>query len=432
MMKITLIQPRVGHNPSYVHEPLNLGYIAAYLKENGCDDVGIHIGAFETDREIIRDASDADIVGFTTTSPMMKHAEELAMKVKENNSTAIIVFGGSHPSVLPENTLKNENIDVVVRGEGEITLLEIVQAIEGGASFKAITGVSYKHKGDILHNSNRQLIKEIDTIPFPARNLMCQDKFLEIGFKKYGDKGAWVFSSRGCPYHCTYCASCSIWTRKWRARSPENIIEEICELVDKYNVDRINFADDTFTISRKRVIEFCNLLIRENLQISWGCNVRVDNIDKKLFEIMNSAGCTDVWIGAESGSPIILKDIKKDITLNQIKNAFTWSKEAGLKRRAYLMIGSPKESKETILQTEKLIEEIRPDSLEFSILTPYPGCENYEKAKKEGYVSDDMDWSKVDLFSSECVLMNTHYLTKDEIKKEHERLSEKYKEYQRI
>jgi anaerobic magnesium-protoporphyrin IX monomethyl ester cyclase len=431
-MTITLIQPRVGHNPSYIHEPLNLGYIAAYLIESGYKDVDIHIGAFETDKGIISDASEADIVGFTATSPMMKHAEELAKQIKEENPKAVIIFGGSHPSVLPKNSLKNENIDVVVRGEGEMTMLDIAQAVERGVSFKQITGISYKNKGEIIHNPYRELISDIDTIPFPARTLMSQEKFLEIGYKKYSDRGAWIFSSRGCPYHCTYCASCSIWTRKWRARSPENIFEEIRELIDSYNVDRINFADDTFTISRKRVVEFCNLLKRENLQISWGCNVRGDNVDKKLFEIMKSAGCTDVWIGAESGSPIILKDIKKGITLTQIKNAFRWSKEVGLKRRAYLMVGSPKESKETILQTEKLVDDVKPDTLEFSILTPYPGCENYEMAKKVGYVRDDMDWSKVDLFSSNSALMNTKYLSKEEVRKGHERLSEKYRQYKRI
>lgn len=431
-MRISLIQPRVGHNPSYIHEPLNLGYIAAYLIEKGYENEDIHIGAFETDKEIISAVSETDIIGFTATSPMMKHAEELARKIKKNNAETVIVFGGSHPSVLPENTLKNENIDVVVSGEGEITMLEIVQAIDKGLPFDMVNGISYRNKGDIIHNPNRELIKDIDTIPFPARKLMKQDKFLEIGYKKYGDRGAWVFSSRGCPYHCTYCASWRIWTRKWRARSPENIIEEVCELVDAFNLDRINFADDTFTISRERVIEFCHQLKREKLQITWGCNVRADSVDKKLFEVMKSAGCTDIWIGAESGSPIILKDIKKGITLTQIKNAFKWSKDADLKRRAYLMIGSPKESKETIRQTEKLVDEIKPDTLEFSILTPYPGCENYEMAKKDGYASDDVDWSKIDLFSSDCALMDTQYLSKREIKEEHERLSGKYRRYQKI
>lgn len=431
-MKITLIQPRVGHNPLYIHEPLNLGYLASYLIENGYKDVDIHIGAFETDDNIIASSSDADIVGFTATSPMMKHAKELARKINEANPKTAIIFGGSHPSVLTENTLRNENIDIVVRGEGEITMLKVVQAIEMGQPIDMIKGISHKKGEKIVHNPDRELIKDIDSIPFPARHLMYQKKFLEIGYKKYGDCGAWIFSSRGCPYYCTYCASWRIWTRKWRARSPENMIKEICDLIDKYGVNRINFADDTFTISRNRVVEFCNALKKEKMKISWGCNIRANTVDKELLELMRGTGCRDVWIGVESGSPVILKELKKGITVAQIKNAFKWSKEAGLKRRAYLMIGSPKESEETINQTEQLIEEIEPDIAEFSILTPYPGCENYDIAKKEGYVSDDMDWSKVDIFSSDCALMDTQYLSKEEVRREHERLSEKYRDYQRI
>jgi len=261
---------------------------------------------------------------------------------------------------------------------------------------------------------------------------MKQNRFLDMGQEKYGDRGAWIFSSRGCPYKCTYCASCSIWTRKWRARSPNNIVKEINSLIKEFNVNRINFADDTFSISKKRIIEFCEILINENLDVTWGCNVRVDNIDKNLFKIMKEAGCTDIWVGVESGSPIILEDIKKKITLNQIRNAFFWSKEVGLKRRAYLMIGSPKESKETINETERLLEEIKPDTMDFSILTPYPGCENYYDALKKGYINEKIDWSTIDLFNSECGLLPTEYLNREEIAREHHRLSEKYKEYKKV
>lgn len=425
-MKVSLIQPKVGHNPFYIHEPLNLGYLAAYLIENGYKDIDIHISAFEDDDRIISAASDADIIGFTATSPMMSHAQELAMKIKRINPSSVVIFGGTHPSVLTENTLQNRFTDIVVRGEGEVTMLKVVQAVESRLPLNTIKGISYRNKGGIVHTPDRELIEDIDGIPFPARDLMSQNRFLDLGFKKYGDRGAWIYSSRGCPYHCTYCASWRIWTRRWRARSPQNIIKEINELVDKYHVNRINFADDTFTISKRRVIEFCDLLKREISQVSWGCNIRADTVDKELLEIMNGAGCTDVWIGVESGSPVILKDLKKGITIEQIKNAFKWSKEVGLKRRAYLMIGSPKESRDTISMTETLIDNIDPDIAEFSIFTPYPGCENYEIAKKDGYISDDIEWSEIDLFSRDCGLMNTQYLSKEDIKREHERLSEKY------
>jgi radical SAM superfamily enzyme YgiQ (UPF0313 family) len=429
-MKITLIQPRVGHDPSYIHEPLNLGYIAAYLKKHGYTDVNIHIGAFEADDKIISDAADSDIVGFTATSPMIKHAKDLAGKIKGANPESLIVLGGAHASVLPENVLQDINIDVVVRGEGELTMLELVQAIERKTSFENIRGLSYKQGGQIIHNPTRELIMDLDSLPFPARKLIGQDKFLEIGYKKYGDKGAWVFSSRGCPSCCTYCASNGVWTRRWRARSPANIVKEIRELVNEYGVDRINFADDTFTISKDRVSEFCNYLKKENLNVSWGCNIRANTIDKDLLKIMKDAGCTDVWIGVESGSPIVLQNIRKGITINQIKNAFMWSKEVGLKTRAYLMIGSPKESRETIQQTESLVDEIQPDVLEFSIFTPYPGCEDYKMAKEKGCVSDGMDWSMVSLLSSS--LVGSQYLSKEEIREERNRLAKKYEKRLRI
>jgi radical SAM superfamily enzyme YgiQ (UPF0313 family) len=429
-MKITLIQPRVGHDPSYIHEPLNLGYIAAYLKKHGYADVNIHIGAFEADDKIISDAANSDIVGFTATSPMIKHAKDLASKIKRANLESLIVLGGAHASVLPDNTLQDMNIDAVVRGEGELTMHELVQAIERKASFENICGLSYKKDGQIIHNPNRELIKDLDSLPFPARELMSLDKFLEIGYKKYGDKGAWVFSSRGCPSRCTYCASYGVWTRKWRARSPANIVEEIRELVNKYGINRINFADDTFTISKDRVAEFCNYLKKENSQVSWGCNIRANTIDKNLLKIMGDAGCTDVWIGVESGSPIILKNIRKGMTIEQIKNAFKWSKEVGLRTRAYLMIGSPKESRETIYQTESLVDEIQPDFLEFSIMTPYPGCEDYTIAKENGHVSDGMDWSMVSLLSSS--LVGSQYLSKEEIREERNRLAKKYEKRLRI
>lgn len=432
-MRITLIQPRVGHNPSYIHEPLNLGYLAAYLIQNGCGEVDIHIAAFESDAEIVSHASSCGIVGFTATSPMMKHAKELARQIKQANPEAVIIFGGAHPTVLPDNTLKDNSIDIVVRGEGEKTIFEVAQAIENKEPLGKIEGISYKNdKEEVIHNPDRGLIPDIDSIPCPARGLINQERFLRIGYDKYGDRGAWVFSSRGCPYRCTYCASWRTWTRKWRGRSPQNIIDEIKGLVDDFNVDRINFADDTFTISRRRVEEFCQLMQKEDLRIAWGCNIRVDTVNKELFEKMQSAGCVDVWVGAESGSPLILKDIKKGITLPQIRNAFRWAREVGLKRRAYLMLGAQRESRETVIETERLVEEIKPDVLDFSILTPYPGCEEYDRAKGKGYVSDDMDWSTIDLFSDSAALMDTDYLTRYELKSEHKRLSEKFIQYKKI
>jgi len=427
-MKITLIQPRAGkYNPHHIHEPLNLGYLASYLKDWGFNEVGIIVSAFwEEDREIAELCDGSDVVGFTATSTMMNHALLLAKEIKKRNPKTLVVFGGSHPTVEANEALRNPVVDYVVRGEGEQTFFELIKSINTGQEHSTINGLSLKNKdGRIIHNPSRSLIADIDMLPAPDRDLFDQSRFLEIGYEKYGDRGAWVLSSRGCPFKCTYCASNQVWTRRWRARSPENLIKEIKLLQDRYNVDRINFADDTFTVSKKRVIDFCQKMIAGKLEISWACNARVDTVDAEEFKLMKQAGCVEVWMGVESGSPIILSEIKKDITTNQIDEAFKMARAAGLKRRGYFMIGSRSESLETINQTEALIDTIEPDSIAFSILTPYPGCEEFDLWKKHGG-NNEVEWSEKDFFESETVVMGTQFLTKDELETEHRRLKEKY------
>jgi anaerobic magnesium-protoporphyrin IX monomethyl ester cyclase len=427
-MKITLIQPKAGrYAPCYIHEPLNLGYLASYIKEGGFQEVCIIVSAFAgDDEEIIGLCRESDIIGFTATSPMMSHALLLAGQIKRENSNRIVVFGGAHPTIEPEETLRSPDVDFVIRGEGERTFLELLKSLNEGGTHGTIRGLSLRDKnGSIIHNPPGALIGNLDSLPFPDRDLFDQPRFLEIGFNKYGDRGAWVLSSRGCPYECTYCASNRIWTRRWRARSPGNIISEIRALMDYYDVDRINFADDTFTVSKKRVADFCQRMIAEKVEISWACNARVDTVDAELCKLMKRAGCVEVWMGVESGSPEILKEIKKDIVPEQITEAFKSAKEAGLLTRGYFMIGSRSESYETIKETERLIDRIKPNMLAFSVLTPYPGCEEFEIWKKNGG-KDPIDWSGIDLLETEAIMMETQFLSKDDLKSEHKRLKEKY------
>ena len=431
-MKIIFIQPRAGRfNPSYIHEPLNLGYLASYLKSKGFENVEIIVSAFQKDESIIEQCSKADLIGFTATSPMMKHALQIARELKNLNPFITTVMGGAHASIEPDETLANHQVDFVIRGEGEVTFFELASSLRSGKGVDFIAGLSYKKNGTVIHSRARQLIPDLDQLPFPDRASFGQEKFLAIGFKKYGDRGAWVLSSRGCPYLCTYCASNKVWTRKWRPRSSENIIAEIKMLKEIYGVDRINFADDTFTVSKKRVIEFCELIREAGLNIAWACNTRVDNIDADILTTMQKAGCIEVWMGVESGSPAILSEIKKDLNPQDIRSAFRWAREAGLSTRGYFMIGSRSESRETIRETEELIDEIRPDRLAFSIMTPYPGCEEYQLWKSENGNSS-IDWSEIDLLETEAVMMPTKYLTKKELQYEHLRLKEKYSHLWRI
>lgn len=425
-MKIALIQPVPEKiNPEYIHEPLNLGYLASYLQKKGFNDVSIIVGAFEeNDENIIKKAEDADIIGFTATSPMVAHALRLAKKLKGNER--IIVMGGPHASSEPEHLLITGLVDIVVKGEGEIVLAELVSHIDKRKDWRKIKGLSFIDGDTIVHNEREALIEDIDTVPFPARELFDQKRFMDISHKRYNDRSIWMLSSRGCPFRCTYCASNEVWTRKWRARSPGNIVEEILLLINEFDTDRINFADDTFTVSKKRLNEFSNLLIKKNINISWGCNVRVDTVDKALLQLMKEAGCKDIWIGAESGSPKILKNIKKDIDLKKVRDVFGWAKDVGLIRRGYFMIGSPGETVDDIKETEKLVEEIKPDSLSFSIFTPYPGCEAYRQGNDRGVNYDNIDWSRVDLLKT--VISDTDTMRAEEIESEHRRLCDKFKD----
>lgn len=427
-MKITLIQPRAGkYNPAYIHEPLNLGYLASYLKEHGFPEIRIVVSAFWEDDETILDlCAGADVVGFTATSPMMGHALPLAGKIKERSPGVITVFGGAHPTIEAHETLQYPVVDYVVRGEGEQTLLALITALDKHSPTDAIPGLSFRDDdGTIIHNTARGLIADLDTLPFPDRALFDQPRFLEVGYKRFGDRGAWVLSSRGCPFQCTYCASHEVWTRNWRARSAANIIQEIASLKRAYGVDRINFADDTFTISKKRIQEFCAGMIADKMEIAWACNARVDTVDRELFALMKRAGCVEVWMGVESGSPQILREIKKDTTPRQIREAFQGAKAAGLKRRGYFMIGSRSESLATIKETEALIDAIEPDTLAFSILTPYPGCEEFELWSKVNG-NRRIEWSEIDLLETEAVMVETDSLSQDDLKAEHQRLKEKY------
>jgi len=421
-MKIVLIQPKHCVHPDRAFEPLNLGYLAAYLRSKGYNDIAIHIGAYESDRKIIADAAGADVVGMTATSPMMTHAQRLAAGIKRTNPEAVVVLGGSHPSALPESTLTDQNVDVVVRGEGEETLYELVGAIGNGSGFESVDGISYRRGEQIRHNPDRDFAEDVDKFPYPARDLLKQERFTERFCQMYGERAAWVLSSRGCPFECAFCASQCVWRRRWRARSPENVVGEIQQLISEYGITRLNFADDTFTVKKSRVLRFCELLEKEKINISWACNVHANTVDKEVLTAMKATGCKEIWVGVESGSPQILKELKKDTSTQKIKDVFKISKDVGIVRRAYLMIGSPSEDLNTIKETEALVDEIEPDCAGFTILTPFPGCELYERAKAEGYLYDDMDWSQVDLNRA---TLPTKGLSKDALNSEYQRLFRK-------
>lgn len=395
-MKIVLIQPRSFHT----WEALNLGYIGSFAKKHGFGDVAFYSAFYDSDEGIVAGSTSADIIGFTCTSPHMKHAEYLASRIKTKNKNNHIVFGGIHPSCLPERTLENPDIDAVVVGEGEQAFLEILRG-----NRDRIVKMPY--------------IEDLDELPFPDRKLIRQERNIQVAFKDNGVRIASIFSSRGCPYRCVFCASHSVWSRRVRFRSAVNILDEFEQVVDEFNIGLIKFSDDTFTLRESLVRDFCEKKIARGIWTPWACNVRVDTVEESLLRLMKQSGCTEIWVGVESGSPKILKQMEKKISIDRVKYVFAKAKEIGLLRRAYMLLGMPDESLEDIKMSEELIDEIEPDMVGFTILAPYPGTKYYD-----AIVHGNVDFSVVDEYENR--ITKTKHLSNEDLHREQARLVGKY------
>lgn len=396
-MKIVLIQPRSFHT----WEALSIGYLASYLRLHRHNNIGFYSGFFDPDDEIVNGCKDADIIGFSCTSPQIEHGLRLAQRIKSSQN--YIVFGGVHPSVLPEETVRNEAVDAVVVGEGEEAFLDIVNG----------------NREPVVKKS---FVRDLDSLPFPDRHLIRQKRNIEEAYRDNRIGIASIFSSRGCPYRCTFCASHAVWTRKCRFRSAANILDECQQVVDEFQIDFIKFSDDTFTVKRNLIVDFCHQKIERGLPTRWGCNVHVATLDEEMLSLMFKAGCREVWMGVESGSPRILEDMKKGITVEQIEWAFEMTKRIGFFRRAYILLGMPNESYEDIQLTEKLIDRIKPDAVGFTILAPYPGTAFYDPV-----LHKNIDWAAVDEYENK--LTKTKYLRNTDLHREQNRLAAKYKEF---
>jgi len=392
--KIVFVQPRWIQ----AWGAIGVGYIISYLRRYGYNNIMFYSGFFDSDSEIIRGCEDADIIGFSCTSGQIKSGLELAKKVKKPSNC--IVMGGVHPSALPYDVLMNSCVDIVVIGEGERAFLDIVRG----------------NRNSIVQ---RPYIKDIDSIPFPDRKTVREERYINLESKHHGMRAATIISGRGCPFRCVFCASHVVWSRKCRLRSPKNILDEFEQVINNWKVDFIKFSDDTFTINKRRVLKFCKEKIKCGINTKWGCNMRVDTIDEDMLSVMHKAGCTDVWLGVESGSPKILKDMKKGINIEQIKWAFKKTAELGFRRRAYFLLGMPEETIDDIKMTEQLADEIDADENIFTILTPYPGSELYDNNKHV-----NIDWSLID--SYENYVMHTNFLDNKTLHLEQIRLVEKY------
>jgi anaerobic magnesium-protoporphyrin IX monomethyl ester cyclase len=282
--------------------------------------------------------------------------------------------GGPLPSCYPDLILC-DIIDFLVRGEGEKSFVHLIEHI---STPQTVPNVVWKKNGRIIKNPVT-MIKDIDSIPFPDRENFIFDTYMEVWQKHFQFTCTSVLSSRGCPYQCSFCDK-SVFGYTYRARSVENIIPEIVYL-DERGVEKIWFADDLFTLDKKRVLALCDEMKKEGLALEWYCESRVDTIDKEMLQTMKRAGCTWIGFGVESGNADILTYMRKGHTIQTVEKAFTITKEVGINRCAYFILGLPRDTPETVKDTLQFAMKIDPDSVEFSLPIPIPGTTLWEEVQ---------------------------------------------------
>ncbi len=332
-----------------------------------------------------------DLVGVSVRTPMLSSAIKINKFVKDWNKNCPIVWGGSHSTIMPEESMILTEVDFLVYGEGEDTLLDLIRAIDGKGDFSKVNGLYYKTKeGRVIKNPSREYIKNLDDLPFPARYLAMEGEFYPAGAMRD------LMASRGCPFFCSYCSAHSLWGRNVRYRTIPNIIAEIKILKDRYNCDDLRFIDDNLTLNRPWIEKLCRTLIAERMGIKWGCLTRVNLIDEELLKLMVEAGCYRIDIGVESGSPRILKMMKKNITLTDVLKGAKLLDKYAIEWTAFFITGFPYETKEDLLMTKRFMKKINPYRMVLSNFTPYPGTPDYETANQLGVLPEKIDWGLLD------------------------------------
>lgn len=326
---------------------------------------------------------------------------------------------GVHVTTTPDSTLKNSDFQFLIKGEPEITSLELVNALEKKKSLKKVDGISYREKGKIIHNKLRKPLENLDRLPFPARDLLDNEKYImPMTHKPY----TLLVPSRGCPHSCVFCTAHHYYGKKQRHRSVENIIQEVKEILFKHNLQDIGMWSDTFTLNKKLVMEFCKAVKKENLKFRWYCNSRVDCLDDELVREMASAGCKVMTFGVESLNKEVLEKIKKRITPEQVQRAIKLCKKYKIQSQVHIIFGLPGETKETIRETIHGVLKLKPDYAQFYCAVPFPGTEFYEYASKNSFINTK-EWEKYEINKA---IVSYPHLSDKEIQ---EGMKEAYKKF---
>jgi radical SAM superfamily enzyme YgiQ (UPF0313 family) len=400
MAKVLFINPSTRHHGTAltVFPPLGILSISAILRKAGHEVRFIDADIDEIRPEGIQQkikTYSPQVVGITMSTLQCKSAFETAEIIKRVAEKTVVVVGGPHPSALKDDILKScSAIDVVVYGEGEITAMELVSAIEDERSLKGIKGLCFREGMNVIVNPPREPIEDLDSLPKPALDLAMPIRRYPGSYPVGARPTIQIMASRGCPFHCTFCSN-AVWGRQLRLRSPESILDEIEGLWKDYKIREVFFQDDTFNMKRDWFEAICSGLIERGLnnKMVFRAPFRANEmlVDRDMLKLAKQAGFWMIFYGVESGSQQILDSVKKNLKKEEIERAFRLTKKAGIKTYASFMIGNLGENRGTVQETIDFAIQLDPDFYGFAIATPYPGSELYEVAKKRGLINSGFD-----------------------------------------
>jgi len=396
---------RLPQNLDNVHEvtnilhPYSLAIISGFLKSHNKNITLYDAAVYRLERESILEyviKLKPQILGLSIMSQHLHSTLEFLRDIKKLMPEVVVIVGGPHVCADHKNLIDNhKEINIAVTGEGEHTMLELIDSIQNKSVLDNIKGITYRANGVVKTTPFREYISDLDSLPFADWGALPMEKYSDaITVKKnYGG----IMASRGCPYSCTFCGAKSALGVKARRRSPENILKEINLLYDKYNVRQILFHDSTFNLDNQWVSEICEGILSMNKPLIWGCNLRTERLDTEVLNLMKKSGCLRVFVGVESADNEVLKKMKKGTTIERIEEGIRLLEKTGLTTDCGFILGMPGETEESIKKTIKFAKTIKKGICTFSLASPFPGSEFYEIAEKEGL--NVKDWSKHDLYT---------------------------------
>lgn len=395
-MKILLLSPPTDSVIKSVigvtGPPLGLAYLASIARSQG-DDVRIidSIAMDYTFEDITGQIKkfDPDLVGLTSTTSMIPDAYKVAELAKEYNKEVKTVIGGPHVTFTQEETLmESPHMDFTVAGEGETSFSNLLLHLKGKKEIKEVKGISYRDSEKIIVTPPEQLIKDVDSIPLPAIDLLPMEKY-KAGTKRFGT----LMTSRGCPYNCIFCSSSLQFGKIWRGHSTERVMTELRRLVFDYGIHEIEFLDDTFTLNMKRAVEIAKNIKAENLDIKWSGSARVNLFNEEIAKAMKDSGAHTIYFGIESGNQNTLDFIGKGIKLQQAVDSVRKGNEAGLHTLGSFIIGFPDDTVYEVKNTIKFSKKVKVKIAQFTIATPYPGTRLWQLAKSQNLIKTT-NWRK--------------------------------------